>query len=448
MWKPAKSLTLKTVSSLALLLILSLWLPALVFGASTVEIQEQMTAAQGYMNARQWDYASHEWRSLLVKDPANLQAYLGLASVLEQSGLLNDAVETLENARNLVKSPQLDLALAGYYMKQSVNPKRYGQAAAIYRDLLAQDPENVEAYRQLKATQFHLPESEQGVVKNLLAQLGEQALTKGQKAFQEGQYQDAAKYYELVTQYQSKLKYYNDYAVALLLSGNPGRAEQILAMLKSQAESWKTYANSGLVSLAMGKAYQAAQEMEKAIGHCSDASQKARLYNNLGYVYEAGRKRTKARFAYEKAIALDPKLMKARLNLGYIYQREREFDNAVKLYKEMVDLNPLNADAWNQLGFSYELKHQPKPALSAYKKALSLNPLHKEAYYNLGTLYKKMNKLDKAAEAFKAMTDIEFQELEKVSSTKATPVPTGGKPPESKKSELFKYVDLFFSQSS
>jgi tetratricopeptide (TPR) repeat protein len=400
----------------------------------TAGIGEHIEAAQRYMEAKQWDYASYEWRNVLTQEPSNLAAQIGLGEALLQSGLTQEAIRELEQARQKKREAALELLLAKAYT-QGGEPQL---AKDLYEELLTQDPNHAQAYRGLVALAKLLPVKEKDQLEVSLKTKSKQVRPLAKQALKAAQYQEAAKYYEILSILEPKAGILNDYGLSLILAGQFEAADRLFRQLKLKIPQWQVTANAALADLSVGRTYEARVDAEKAIGRATDHKTKARLYNTLGYIYEAGRKFTKARYAYERSIALDPGFTKAYLNLGYTYQKDRDFEKAASLYRELIRRDPRNAEAWNQLGFTYELLHKPKQAIPAYQHAIALDPRLEGAYFNLGTLYKKLNKLDKASDIFKKMTDLEFNQIE-----------TAQKDPklaEPKKSSLFKYVDLFISE--
>lgn len=397
---------------------------------SAEEIQDHMEAAQRYMANEQWDYAGYEWRNILAIEPDNLQANLGLAEVLIQSGFLPDAIKQLQNVRKRTKQPLLDRSLAKAYEKTG----KLQPAALLYRDLLLEDPLDDLAFTGLKNIAPKLPKRQKSIVRKFLAEEGKQAKVRAQKAMSNGQYAKAAREYRIASIFYNRPSVANDYALALFLSGDKqAAAQQFNFILKRAKEHCRIKANAALVALSLGNHAGAQSLMERSIALCSEPALKSRLYNNLGYIYEMGKKWSQAQFAYERAIELEPGNTKASMNRGYLYQRGQAYDQAIAFYKGFLQRDPSNAEAWNQLGFAYEMQDQFKPAIEAYNKAIALNPGLKEAYFNLGMLYKKDDKLDKANLLFKQIQSLEFAAMESAHhSAKVNHSP------------LLKYVDLFF----
>ncbi len=423
------------LKSVGLMLFLSALLASPVW-AQEFDTQGHADMAQSYMQQGQYDYAGFEWRKILAVDPKNLQAHLGLAEALVKGGFIDDAIAQLETARRKNKDTDIILKLAELYEKK----KDYLSAAQQYDGILLNNPFNAPAYRGLRRIVPKLPKEERNTYNKQLQTTANQAKIRAKKAIKLGNYAEAARFLEIVAFFNKNLSDVNDLGLALFLAGNRKEAGQQFNQLKQSGKvRCEIKANASMVLLGQGRAPDAAKLMEDTIGSCNDPKLKPALFNNLGYIYEMDKKWTKARFAYERAISLNPTFTKAQMNLGFIYQRQEELDKAVNLYQTLLQREPNNAEAWNQLGFTYELKDKPKDAISAYKRAIAANPGYKDAYYNLGMLYKKEDKMDEAADMFKKMSDLEFTAMENPGQQQGQKVSSGNR------SELFHYVDLFFS---
>jgi len=399
------------------------------------EVSDHISAARDYMADKQWSYANYEWRAALQKDPKNLEATLGLAQSLSLGGYLKESIEFLQKSRPDPPLSIIDLALAQEY-QQAGDPI---SACDLYEGLLTRDRYNADTYKGAQAILPSLPKPRQDKLKAELDAGATESLKKAQDALNTKQYGDAAQYYEIPVAYFGTLNIVNDYGLVLLLSGQNQKASQEFSILTHQkTQHWLLYANSALASLSVGNTSQAVSQMEKAIGLGSNAKVKARLYNDLGYLYERSRRFMNARHAYEHALQLDPGLVKAQYNLGYILQKSQDYKGAMVIYNGLIAQNPNNAEAWNSLGFTYELMDKEKQALAAYQKAVEIDPRYKEAYFNLGALYKKMDKTANSAEAYKHVSEIQFQEIE---NPKLSPELQG-------QAKVLKYVDVFYSKEA
>lgn len=110
-----------------------------------VEIVEHTRAAQGYMQARQWDFAALEWRKALALNPKSIVAITGLADAMKQAGFIDDAIAALSAARTSIQDVTLDLALADAYMAKP-DARAAGQ---LYRDVLKGYRFNLRAFEDL-----------------------------------------------------------------------------------------------------------------------------------------------------------------------------------------------------------------------------------------------------------------------------------------------------------
>ncbi len=398
-------------------------------------IDDQINTAQGYMQQKKWDYASYEWRNVLSLDDKNVEANLGLATALEKEGYLDDAINQLEKAHQLIQSPQVEMALAEAYLQK----KEISKAAILYQGVLKAAPFNADAFRQLYQINNQLPESEKTSVHTFLSSDAALAKQKAVEAVKHGNYQEAAKDYDIVSAFESTIGKSNDRAVLFLLAGNYGfAANELTRLSKTGVAPCDIKTNAAMAVLSLGREDTAEDLMKGAIGACNDVKMRPQLYNDLGYVYELGKNWVEAQYAYEHAVSLDPTFTKAQMNLGFIYQMRHQFKQAIKVYQEVVKRDPTNTDAWNQLGFSHELNHDNRAARSAYKKAIEIQPRDKQAYYNLASLYKEEDKIKEANEVYKQMTNAEYTAIE-------NPQKSTSDPDTNNRSPLFQYIDLFFA---
>jgi tetratricopeptide (TPR) repeat protein len=110
-------------------------------------------------------------------------------------------------------------------------------------------------------------------------------------------------------------------------------------------------------------------------------------YNNLGSAYDDKGDIETAIFYYKKAIAINPKFAGAYNNLGIAYINKGDIETAIIYYKKAIAINPEYAKAYNNLGVAYINKGDIETAIIYYKKAIAINPEYANAYYNLGVAY-------------------------------------------------------------
>ncbi len=112
------------------------------------------------------------------------------------------------------------------------------------------------------------------------------------------------------------------------------------------------------------------------------------LYNLLGSVLAANKKKTEALEQFQKAISADPDFSYPHSNIGNIFFMEKDFSQAEKAYLEAIRINPNHADAYNNIGILYKTQKQTDAAIRNFQKTLELDPDCKEAQENLSALQK------------------------------------------------------------
>lgn len=243
----------------------------------------------------------------------------------------------------------------------------------------------------------------------------------------------------------------NNYALVLALLGRYQDADFQLARLKSHAD-WRYVSNAALIELGQGRLSRAARTMENAIALCTDRAQKPRLYNNLGYIYEAQSDWDKAKSIYTHALSLQPASLKTRLNLADACRKNMDYEQAISLYRRVLKQDPESGRALNGLGLTYELTDQNRRALQVYSRLVRLYPQAETGYTHLATLYLKLGRSQAAEEMKRRMMVIGFKNM------------VAGRKPEVFSEEfqledkkgrdgvftarLLDYVDVFFAEGS
>ncbi len=405
------------------------------FSPATAQVANRhVQAAQDYMRAGQWDYASYEWRSALAANPHDAAIYEGLAQCLLKSGLTGEAVNLLRSLPAGIDNANLALLFAEA-QQRSGNTR---QAVETYLSILKKYPTSPVAYRQLKATAATLSGPDKQDLNRRLLEIVQDARSRGDALYAQKRYHQAVPYYRMVLNHTSRVKDANNLGLSLLLSGQRQEAARVFDTIVPSTKNWRFISNAALAQLAVGKPYQARMLVQKAIAMCPDNEGKAYLYNHLGYIYEVSKKYAQARFTYEKALSLKQDYRKARMNQAYIFRKDGLFGEALAVYKTMLKTEPNNAELWNQVGYAQEMQHAYGAAFKSYRKALALDPRLKEAHLNLAMLYKKTGEKDKAEDSLRQVMEIEFQEAER----------SGGKVQSATVPSLTDYVEIFPAENT
>lgn len=100
-----------------------------------------------------------------------------------------------------------------------------------------------------------------------------------------------------------------------------------------------------------------------------------------------GRSPAEARHAYHEALKLDAHHAAAHLNLGRLYHADRRWSKAEEHYRAAVRFDPTDGLTHYNLGVLLEDTRREGEAVRAYQAALRADPALADAHYNLARLY-------------------------------------------------------------
>ncbi len=149
-------------------------------------------------------------------------------------------------------------------------------------------------------------------------------------------------------------------------------------------------------------------------------------YYRLGYsFYEKGEYDLAQRYL-EKAILIDPTLVKPYVYLGNIYYDQDNLDEAIKYYKKAYTLSPSDKDIEWLLKRAERIKEVGKEAYDYFEKghaafskgdyveaayylehAVGINPSYLEAFVLLGKTYMELDEFEKAEESLQRAGELE-----------------------------------------
>ena len=114
----------------------------------------------------------------------------------------------------------------------------------------------------------------------------------------------------------------------------------------------------------------------------------APLYNAKGLLQLKWNNLGEALANFQKAVALDPAFVEARLNVGNITLGFRKYDEAEGQFQQVLERQRSNYEAQLGLGIAQRGLGKLAEAETSYKKSVELDAQRGEAYFNLGVLYK------------------------------------------------------------
>ncbi len=281
-----------------------------------------------------------------------------------------------------MRAPKNNATLSGtnaYLLQQALQCHQSGnlqQAADLYQQILASDPENADA-------------------NNLLGVIAHQA----------GNNQQAVQLITRAVNANPKLiSAYNNLGVALAEIGRQEEAvENYRAALSLKQNYPEAHNNCGNALCDLGRPDDAAACYRKAIALKPSY---AEAHNNLGNVLRAMGEQENAVASYRRAIKINPNFYAAYSGLGMAYANLRQWDEAVVCFHKVAQDDPKNAEAQNNLGNALKAKGLIEEAIECYKKAVTSNPSYAEAHKNLGVAFEHSGRLGEAVERYRKAIDV------------------------------------------
>ncbi len=294
---------------------------------------------------------------------------------------------------------------------------KHEEAAAIYRQLIQNNPKDVEAlsglagvlswqkkyqessalYQQVRDMRPDLPDGEIGLLR-LQAWQGEPA------AAEEGLKALLAKYpkrFDLllllgqVTAWQRKFDVSIGYFKLLLelypdnLEGMQGLARTYkwmrnskegiplyLKILERKPDNLEALLGIGVLYSHEGKYKKAITYLEKARDRAPDRQD---IRAMLGTLYSWTARLDDSVTELQKSIALMRGDISGYISLGRVYSWQKKTEESIKLYKQALEINPENTEALVGLGRTHFYNDQWDLAEKHYRKALKIQPNDVEA---------------------------------------------------------------------
>jgi len=248
------------------------------------------------------------------------------------------------------------------------NAGRFAEAIAEYQKVLAEDPNNIEAYIHLGHVYKELKRYAEAIkcfrkAASFKADVAETHDGLGNVFKDMGQVQEAFKEFEIANALDPE---------------NP-------AIMNN-----------------LGWCYQQRYEFDKAIELYKKALAKddtlATTHTNLAICY---RVKGMLNLAYEeakKALELEPDLGFAHSEMCAIIATLGDLQKAITYCQKAVELAPQAVDGYNNLGVCLEMKGDLEQALANYLKAAELNPWNPQLYSNIANVYLAKKDYAKAKE--------------------------------------------------
>ncbi len=132
----------------------------------------------------------------------------------------------------------------------------------------------------------------------------------------------------------------------------------------------------------------------------ADPVGEARRLNTLGVGYMTQQRFEQALGLFEKAFALDPKLLTARLNQGIALYNLQRYPAAKQALEEVAARQPLSIRAWYNLGLLLRNQGDAEQALAAFTRAAELDPSDADVHYFTGWMAGQLSQHTQAIAAY------------------------------------------------
>lgn len=272
--------------------------------------------------------------------------------------------------------PPVTLAQALQVGLQHHQTGNLSQAEAVYRQILASDPNNPDALH-LCGVIAHQNGNNRGAVELISRAI---ALSP----------QRAAYYFNLGAAFQKE---------GLLWEAITS-FKQALVLKPSYPEAHNN----------LGNAFQTAGRLDEAITCYKRAlAQKpdfaAAEYNMGGALQKKGLI-DEAIICFRQTLILKPDYPGASDNLGTILKRAGRLDEAIVCFRQALTLAPDSPEAHHNLASALAANRQPEEASVSYKRALSLKADFPEALANLGNTLKDMGQIEEAIACYRRALEL------------------------------------------
>jgi tetratricopeptide (TPR) repeat protein len=281
---------------------------------------------------------------------------------------------------------------------------RLNDAAAIYQQILAANPQHADALHLLGVVAHQQGQRDQAVrlITHAIQIDGSRALyhfNLGEVCRELGRLPEAiASYRRAVELDPNAAPVWFGLAIAEHSAGDLVAAiehcHKALSLQPNQAEALRLLATA---HVGRGEVDEADACFEKLLAIAPDSVAALMQWGTLA---RDRRQSDRARDCFRRASALRPLDPQPLLGLGDVETEQKHWPEAIAAYQAAVSLNPNSALAHGQLGSALQGSGQLSAAVEHYRQAIGLAPNYVLAHYNLGTALDTLGQGDEAVECF------------------------------------------------
>ncbi len=401
------------------------------------DIETRLLLGGLYLNQKDYQGATAEYRRVIVLDPKKTAAHFYLGSSLAETKKLDEAVVAFQEllkidpehfmgnyylARILAEMKRYDEAEAGFKKTLSVRPqiesvmielavlyerqKKIPQALEVYRNFINLFPTRLQA--RIKLGELYLQEQRyaeaEGTFEQVLAldaKNREARITLGLIYLERGQHEKAIEKFSALIQ-----EYPTEYRLVYLLGTTyeetkaDAKALETLRKIPAAEEQFSSaQIRVGMILKKQQRTAEAVDSLLQAIRKKGDAPG---LYAFLASIYEDEKKYSAAEELIQEGLRINTGSVDLHFSLGVLFEKTDRFEQSIEAMKTVLKMEPDHAEALNFIGYMYADRGiHLEEAERMIRKALQMKPGNGYMIDSLGWVCFRTNRLEEAVRYLK-----------------------------------------------
>jgi Flp pilus assembly protein TadD/peroxiredoxin len=232
--------------------------------------------------------------------------------------------------------------------------------------------------------------------------------TYGVALFQHGYLEQAAESFrQVIAENPENAEAFYNLGTLYLRSNQPAEARQNLAqtvkLRPNYPEAWN---NLGMLSAQEGQADEAIRDFRRSLELRPDYST---ALLNLGNLYRRQGNFQESERLLLQALRISPDDPEINYSVGMLYARQEQIEKASEYLQKAISLRPDYPDALNNLGVLLVQKGRNSDAEETFRTCIGVAPDFDQAYLNLARLYVMLDEKDKARDVLQALLRLQPQ---------------------------------------
>ncbi len=293
---------------------------------------------------------------------------------------------------------------------QHLQAERFGEARAVYAQLLEADPKNAVALHHLGIVEHRLGRSDEGIalIGHALAVQPRNAHVYSDLAvmlMELRRYAQAAEACSKAFALDPNIAAIHSISGDLLLrQGDHAGAERAYARaIELQPDLAAAQAGRAEALAVLGRLDEAAAACGLALRHNPALPQ---AHGARGLIFYKRGRLSEAAAAFQDALRLDPGIALIQTRLGNVHHAQGQFEEALAAYERAIDAEPERAEFYCNKALALQELGRLKDACDAFFHALTIKPDFAEALTRLGILLNRMGRANEAIAALRNAVEL------------------------------------------